>query len=99
MILRMGAPDSGGMNVALLFFACRHLRISNRWESTWTSLVDASAREARSLDGREATIHRSFRLRYWVTQETEPMKNNGNLMGLMCMLREIDSGFSLYSYS
>jgi hypothetical protein len=33
------------------------------------------------------------------TQETEPTKSNGNLMWLLCMLREFNSGFSLYSYS
>jgi hypothetical protein len=59
----------GGMNVALLFFGCRRLKSSNGWESTCTSLVeasagevlvDASAGEVGSLDGGEAASHNSF---------------------------------------
>jgi hypothetical protein len=53
----MGASGSGGMNVALLFFGCRCLRIIDRWESTPTLRVEASTGEVRSLDGREVVTH------------------------------------------
>jgi hypothetical protein len=99
IILRMGEVDDGGMNIALLFFGCRRLRISNGWESTQTSLVDTSVGEARSLDSEEVASHHSFRRWYRVTQETELMKSNRNLTWLLFMLREFDSGFTLYSYS
>jgi hypothetical protein len=58
LILRMGvAGDEGGMNVSLLCFGCRGLRISDGWESTRTSAVEASAREVRCLDGGEVASH------------------------------------------
>jgi hypothetical protein len=57
LILRMGAADGGGMNVTLMFFGYRHLRISDGWESTQTSTIEASAGEVRSLDGGEVATH------------------------------------------
>jgi hypothetical protein len=82
------------MNVALLFFGCCHLRMSDGWELT---RVDASA--ARSLDGREAASHHDFQRRHRATQETVPTKSNRNLMWLLCMSREFNGVFPLYSYS